>query len=163
MRVLARQGPHSSWVPIVRRTSASFRNSHICISKGLVSDQAQLLRFLVCPCPCQCCHRTRVRALAGKNPYFFEYLAASAAKYCLKPGGEKAGIGLRRESVRFPDIQKVESLISVILCLNRPILTVSWLWTHHFHPLKPISRPCSTEKYPSSRMANRYTHIFDAG
>ena len=38
------------------------------------------------------------------------------------------------------------------------------------HPLQPISGPCSIEKYPSlgmeypsSRMANRYTCIFDAG
>ena len=30
-------------------------------------------------------------------------------------------------------------------------------------PFQPISRPCSTEKYPSSRMGNRYTRIFDAG
>ena len=30
-------------------------------------------------------------------------------------------------------------------------------------PLQPISRPCSKEKYPSSRMANGYTGIFDAG
>ena len=31
------------------------------------------------------------------------------------------------------------------------------------HPLQLISGPCSIEKYPSSRMANRYTRIFDAG
>ena len=31
------------------------------------------------------------------------------------------------------------------------------------YPLQPISRPCSIEKYSSSRMANRYTRIFDAG
>ena len=31
------------------------------------------------------------------------------------------------------------------------------------YPLQPISGPCSIEKYPSSRMANRYTRIFDAG
>ena len=31
------------------------------------------------------------------------------------------------------------------------------------YPLQPISGPCSIEKYPSSRMANRYTCIFDAG
>ena len=31
------------------------------------------------------------------------------------------------------------------------------------HPLQPISGPCSIEKYPSLRMANRYTRIFDAG
>ena len=31
------------------------------------------------------------------------------------------------------------------------------------HPLQHISGPCSIEKYPSSRMANRYTRIFDAG
>ena len=30
------------------------------------------------------------------------------------------------------------------------------------HPLQPISRPCSIEKYPSSPMASRYTRIFDA-
>ena len=35
--------------------------------------------------------------------------------------------------------------------------------SHGVHPLQPISRPCSIEKYPSSRMANRYTRIFDAG
>ena len=35
--------------------------------------------------------------------------------------------------------------------------------TQRNHPLQPISRPCSIEKYPSSRMANRYTRIFDAG
>ena len=29
--------------------------------------------------------------------------------------------------------------------------------------LQPISRPCSIKKYPSSRMANRYNRIFDAG
>ena len=43
-----------------------------------------------------------------KKTYFFEYLAASAAKYCLKPSGEKAGIGLRRESVRFPESKKLK-------------------------------------------------------
>ena len=37
------------------------------------------------------------------------------------------------------------------------------LESHGVHPLQPISRPCSIEKYPSSRMANRYTRIFDAG
>ena len=31
------------------------------------------------------------------------------------------------------------------------------------NPLQPISRPCSIEKYPSSRMANRYARIFDVG
>ena len=31
------------------------------------------------------------------------------------------------------------------------------------NPHRPISGPCSIEKYPSSRMANRYTRIFDAG
>ena len=31
------------------------------------------------------------------------------------------------------------------------------------YPLQPISRPCSIEKSISSRMANRYTRIFDAG
>ena len=30
-------------------------------------------------------------------------------------------------------------------------------------PFQPISGACSIEKYPSSRMANRYTRIFDAG
>ena len=35
--------------------------------------------------------------------------------------------------------------------------------SHGVHPLQPISGPCSIEKYPSSRMANRYTRIFDAG
>ena len=30
-------------------------------------------------------------------------------------------------------------------------------------PLQPLSGPCSIEKYPSSRIANRYTRIFDAG
>ena len=35
--------------------------------------------------------------------------------------------------------------------------------THRFHPLQPIFGACSIEKYPSSRMANRYTRIFDAG
>ena len=30
-------------------------------------------------------------------------------------------------------------------------------------PLQPISGPCSIEKYVSSRMAKRYTRIFDAG
>ena len=37
---------------------------------------------------------------------------------CLKLTGEQAGIGLRRESDDFPDIQKVETLILVILALN---------------------------------------------
>ena len=36
-------------------------------------------------------------------------------------------------------------------------------WTHQVHSLEPISEPCSMEKYPPSRMANRYTRIFDAG
>ena len=31
------------------------------------------------------------------------------------------------------------------------------------NPLKPISRPCSIEKYPSLRLANRYTCILDKG
>ena len=35
--------------------------------------------------------------------------------------------------------------------------------THRDHSLTPISGPCSIEKYPSLRMANRYTRIFDAG
>ena len=35
--------------------------------------------------------------------------------------------------------------------------------THRFHSFKSISEPCSIEKYPFSRMANRYTRIFDAG
>ena len=35
--------------------------------------------------------------------------------------------------------------------------------SHGVHHLQPISGPCSIEKYPSSRMANRYTRIFDAG
>ena len=56
--------------------------------------------------------------------FFFEYLAASAAKYrkkklqsrdCLKLTGKQAGIGLQRENIRFSDIQKVETLILVIL------------------------------------------------
>ena len=52
---------------------------------------------------------TRVTSPKGtKNHIFFEYLAASVAKYCLKPGGEKAGIGLRRESVRFPESKKLK-------------------------------------------------------
>ena len=35
--------------------------------------------------------------------------------------------------------------------------------SHGAHPLQPLSGPCSIEKYPPSRMANRYTRIFDAG
>merc|ERR1711965_677021 len=31
------------------------------------------------------------------------------------------------------------------------------------YPLQLISGPCSIAKYPSSRMANRYNRIFDAG
>ena len=39
---------------------------------------------------------------------FFEYLAGSAAKYCLKPTGEQAGIGLRRENFGFPESKKLK-------------------------------------------------------
>ena len=145
---------------------------------------------------------------------FFDFLGLGA-RYWVKRGlkltGREGCAGLRRESVDFPDIQKVETLILVILCLNlldldkivrnssftRPggliiassrsgtlfssCLTsstyfsmtknVCFLGTTSFcvivprcpHPPQPISGPCSIEKYPSSRMANRYTCIFDAG
>ena len=43
---------------------------------------------------------------------------------CFEVTGEQAGIGLRRENVDFPDLQKVETWILVILCLNWPILNV---------------------------------------
>ena len=36
----------------------------------------------------------------------------------LKLTGKQAGIGLQQENIRFPDIQKVETLILVILALN---------------------------------------------
>ena len=45
------------------------------------------------------------------------------------------------------------SRTTVFLCLSPPDV----------HPLQLISEACSIEKYPSSRMANRYTRIFDAG
>ena len=66
-----------------------------------------------------------VRALRFLFLYLFEYLAASAVIEiswrkggdCLKPTGEQAGIGLLRENIRIPHIQKVETLILVILVL----------------------------------------------
>ena len=84
----------------------------------------------------------------------------------LKPTGEKAGIGLRRENFGIPESKKLkpcfcgfgldfcdfESKLIQIVC--RPL-------AGNF--LQPVSGPCSIEKYPSSRMANRHTRIFDAG
>ena len=129
----------------------------------------------------------------------------------LKLTGQEGCVGLRRESVDFPDIQKVETLILVISALNRLLFMVflrnssftgsvgliiassrsgtsfssclassiyfpitkkclflgSTLFLCHrdpdANPLQPISGPCSIGKYPSSRMANRYARIFDAG
>ena len=49
---------------------------------------------------------------------FFGFIWVWRAVIGLKLTSEKAGIGLRRESVDFPDIQKVETLILVILSLN---------------------------------------------
>ena len=50
---------------------------------------------------------------------FCKYLAAQISQKesqdCLKLTREQTGIGLRRESVDFPDLQKVETLIFVIL------------------------------------------------
>ena len=54
---------------------------------------------------------TRVRALAGYNPLFYNYVAASAAKYCLKLTSEKAGIGLRRENFGIPESKKFKPSI----------------------------------------------------
>ena len=41
-------------------------------------------------------------------PWSFEYLAASAAKYCLKSTSEQAGVGLRRENAGFPGSKKMK-------------------------------------------------------
>ena len=45
-------------------------------------------------------------------------ISRKESRYCLKLASEQAGIGLRRESVDFPDICKVETLILVILGLD---------------------------------------------
>ena len=50
----------------------------------------------------------RVRALRARTRSFFEYLAPSGAKYCLKPTSEQAGIGPRRENCGFSESKKVK-------------------------------------------------------
>ena len=42
-------------------------------------------------------------------------------------------------------------------------LTMASISLHVPIPGNAFSGPCSIEKYPFSRMANRYTRIFDAG
>ena len=68
-------------------------------------------------------HKTRVKgACRRQEPAFFKFIQVWGGPLLgqkwLKLTSEKAGIGLRRESVDFPDIRKVETLILVILDLN---------------------------------------------
>ena len=151
--------------------------------------------------------------------YFFEYLAASAAKYCIAKEGSGSLKTYWQAGWHWPPagklwisgIQKVETSIFEILdpnwlifikFLRKSSFTESvgliigfsrcgmcfsscptsstyfsitkkciflrynfllCVLAHIAQPLKLISGPCSIEKYPSSRMANRYTRIFDAG
>ena len=55
----------------------------------------------------------------------FEFIGAWEAVIGLKLSGREGCVGLRRESVGFPDLQNVETLILVILDLNWFILSSS--------------------------------------
>ena len=54
----------------------------------------------------------------GPNPCIFFDFSGLGAVIGLKLTGRAGCVGLRQKSVDFPDIQKVETLILFILCLN---------------------------------------------
>ena len=68
--------------------------------------------------------------------------------------------------MNFPEIQKEQILIVMIFDLNGLmfiLLVRNFSFTGSVDLISPISGPCGIEKYPSSRIANRYGRIFDAG
>ena len=94
---------------------------------------------------------------------FLKYLVASGAKYFSKLTSEQAGIGLRRESVNFPDLQKAETLKLVIWGSKFTQFDDFLSGDTPTPPPPPHIQTLQYRNNVSSRMANRYTRIFDAG
>ena len=53
--------------------------------------------------------------------------------------------------------------VCVCVCVHHVVYPIYALWGPCSLEKQLISGSCSIDKYPSSRMANRYTRIFDAG
>ena len=96
----------------------------------------------------------------GPGDPFQRLLQASKSNFPSKMGDLDAYVSSYSIFCRFCRVLKVANPFLMIWDSFFMILKV---YTRRPHPLQPISRPCSIEKYPSSQMANRYTRIFDAG
>ena len=75
-------------------------------------------------------------------------------------GDTKRKLHLRKKHFfvieKYVEDVKQDEKLAFFKWVFKPLTSTSHRW-------QPLSGPCSIEKYPSARMANRYTCIFDAG